>query len=324
MEKLKLIKKPITTQFATFKELFEASLSSSNPLLNEMLSYVKSKRGKQMRPALTLLVAKATGEVNDAVYRSAISLELLHTASLIHDDVVDDSNQRRGQASVKGIYNNSLAVLLGDFILATSLRQAALTGQTRLVDLVATLGQELADGEIAQIATVQDKTFSIEAYYHVIKNKTAALFVAAAKAGAIAAGGNEEEITRAGLLGEKMGIAFQMKDDLLDYLSSEQIGKPAGNDLNEGKLTLPALYVLNHFPTDQMVEIAQRIKIQEATQAEKEQFIDYVKQYGGIEYTEQQIKQESQAAIELLPNTLDKELQLALVTYIEFITERTQ
>lgn len=324
MEKLKLIKEPITTEFETFKELFEAALYSDNRLLNEVLSYIKQKRGKLMRPVLTLLMAKVAGGVNEAVYRSAISLELLHTASLIHDDVVDDSNQRRGQSSVKGVYNNSLAVLVGDFILATSLREAALTGQTRLVDLVAKLGQQLADGEIAQVATVQEEDFSIDAYYNVIRKKTAALFVAAAQAGFIAAGADEAGITNAGLVGEKMGMAFQMKDDLLDYLTSEEIGKPAGNDLREGKLTLPALYVLNHFPNSSMKEIALKIKQQEATDEEMHRFIAYVKSHEGIEFTNKQIEIACQEAVALLPSTLEKGLRTALTTYIEYITERTK
>ncbi|MGL5272017.1 MAG: polyprenyl synthetase family protein [Phocaeicola sp.] len=324
MNKLDLIKEPIAVEFETFKEMFEASLDSSNSLLNEMLSFVMQKRGKQMRPALTLLMAKMVGNVNDAVYRSAISLELLHTASLIHDDVVDDSNQRRGQASVKGIYNNSLAVLLGDFILATSLRQAALTGQTKLVDLIARLGQQLADGEIAQLSTIQQEEFSIDAYFDVIKKKTAALFIAASEAGFVAAGGDDEGAKIAALMGEKMGMAFQMKDDLLDYLPSEEIGKPSGNDIREGKLTLPALYVLNNFPDAEMHSIGLKIKTQLATEAEINAFIDYVKKNGGIEFTEKQINAECESAISLLPHTLDKNLRIALISYINFITERTK
>lgn len=324
MEKLKLIKEPIITEFETFKALFEESLYSDNLLLNEVLSYVKQKRGKLMRPVLTLLMAKVAGEVNNAVYRSAISLELLHTASLIHDDVVDDSNQRRGQSSVKGVYDNSLAVLVGDFILATSLREAALTGDTRLVDLVAKLGQQLADGEIAQVATVQEENFSIDAYYNVIRKKTAALFIAAAQAGFIAAGGDEEGVNRVGIIGEKMGMAFQMKDDLLDYLTTEEIGKPAGNDLREGKLTLPALYVLNHFPNEDIEKIALKIKLQEATEEEMNRFTTHVKSCGGIEFTQKQIAVACQEAIDLLPESLEEGLRIALTTYILYITERNK
>ncbi|MGL4853239.1 MAG: polyprenyl synthetase family protein [Phocaeicola sp.] len=324
MEKLNLIKKPIAAEFETFKSLFEESLSSTNPLLSEVLNYIKQKQGKLMRPVLTLLMAKATGEVSMAVYRAAISLELLHTASLIHDDVVDDSDQRRGQSSVKGIYNNSLAVLVGDFILATSLRQAALTGRTEVVELIARLGQQLADGEIAQIATVYDESFSMDAYFDVIKKKTAALFIAACEAGYLAAGGDLTGLEMAALIGEKMGVAFQIKDDLLDYLSSEEIGKPSGNDLKEGKLTLPALYVLNQYPNLSMQEVALKIKKQEASEEEMSTFILYVKENGGIEYAEEQIKCYCDSAIALLSSDMDEALRAAFIGYIHFITERTK
>ncbi|MGL5958591.1 MAG: polyprenyl synthetase family protein [Phocaeicola sp.] len=324
MDKLNLIIKPIATEFETFKELFEASFCSTNPLLNEMLTYIKKKRGKMMRPALTLLFAKVVGDVNDSVYRAAISLELLHTASLIHDDVVDDSDQRRGQSSVKGAYTNTLAVLVGDYLLATSLCQAALTGKTHVVELVARLGQQLADGEIDQIATVQNENFSIEAYFEVIKKKTAALFVTAAETGAVAAGGHKAICEVAIKMGEKMGIAFQIKDDLLDYFPSEVTGKSSGNDLREGKLTLPALYVLNHFPDSSMQQIALRIKSQEATEVEMESFMEYVKTNGGIDYAEEQIDAYCEAAIALLPKEMEEGIRTALVTYITYITERTK
>ena len=213
MDKLELIRKPIANELDRFKELFDASLTSSNPLLNEVLSYIKKRNGKMMRPILVMLMAKLFGNVTDSTLHAALSLELLHTASLVHDDVVDESDERRGQSSVNAVYNNKVSVLVGDYMLATSLKHAAHTGILKLVDLVSRLGQELSEGEIIQLANVSNQNFSEEVYFDVIRKKTAALFTASAESGAVSVYAGEAEEKNAALFGEMIGIAFQIKDD---------------------------------------------------------------------------------------------------------------
>ena len=329
MDKLQQIRLPIVKEFEEFKSLFDASLQSSNPLLSEVLTYIKQRNGKMMRPILTLLMAKLFGEINYSALHAALSLELLHTASLVHDDVVDESDKRRGQSSVNAIYNNKVSVLVGDYMLATSLKHSAMTGSIRIVDLVARLGQNLAEGEIIQLTNINASEFSEEVYYDVIRKKTAALFTASAEAGAVAVnsaafsvGVGEGEAELARLLGEYIGICFQIKDDIFDYYSSGEIGKPTGNDMSEGKLTLPALHVLNTLGDEKMCQLALRIKSLDATDAEISLFIDYVKKNGGIEYARQVMVDYRNKALDLLPSTADTTIKDALTAYIDYVIER--
>ena len=322
MDKLQQIRLPIVKEFEEFKSLFDASLQSSNPLLSEVLTYIKQRNGKMMRPILTLLMAKLFGEINYSALHAALSLELLHTASLVHDDVVDESDKRRGQSSVNAIYNNKVSVLVGDYMLATSLKHSAMTGSIRIVDLVARLGQNLAEGEIIQLTNINASEFSEEVYYDVIRKKTAALFTASAEAGAVAVNCSDEMVQNARLFGEMIGIAFQIKDDIFDYYSSGEIGKPTGNDMSEGKLTLPALHVLNTLGDEKMCQLAFRIKSLDATDAEISLFIDYVKKNGGIEYARQVMVDYRNKALDLLPSTADTTIKDALTAYIDYVIER--
>ena len=322
MDKLQQIRLPIVKEFEEFKSLFDASLQSSNPLLSEVLTYIKQRNGKMMRPILTLLMAKLFGEINYSALHAALSLELLHTASLVHDDVVDESDKRRGQSSVNAIYNNKVSVLVGDYMLATSLKHSAMTGSIRIVDLVARLGQNLAEGEIIQLTNINASEFSEEVYYDVIRKKTAALFTASAEAGAVAVNSSDEMVQNARLFGEMIGIAFQIKDDIFDYYSSGEIGKPTGSDMSEGKLTLPALHVLNTLGDEKMCQLAFRIKSLDATDAEISLFIDYVKKNGGIEYARQVMVDYRNKALDLLPSTADTTIKDALTAYIDYVIER--
>lgn len=322
MDKLQQIKLPIAKEFEEFKSLFDSSLRSSHPLLSEVLAYIKQRSGKMMRPLLALLMAKLSGPVNESTLHAALSLELLHTASLVHDDVVDESDKRRGQSSVNAIYNNKVSVLVGDYMLATSLKHSALTGSLRVVDLVAGLGQNLSEGEIIQLANINASDFSEEVYYDVIRKKTAALFTASAAAGAISVHASDEMVENARLFGEMIGIAFQIKDDIFDYYSSDEIGKPTGNDMHEGKLTLPALYVLNTFEDEEMHRLALRIKSLDATDAEIAHFIEYIKEKGGIEYARRAMTDYRDKALALLPATADRTIREALAAYIDFVIER--
>lgn len=322
MDRLEQIKQPVSAEFEVFKQKFDASLHSSNPLLGEVISFIKRRKGKMMRPILTMLIAKLCGEIEESTYHVAISLELLHTASLVHDDVVDESDKRRGQSSVNAVYDNKVSVLVGDYLLATSLSNAAMTGDVHLVELVSKLGQELSEGEIIQLSNTNASDFSEDVYFNVIKKKTAALFSTAAEAGAKSVKSPDEKAKNAALFGELLGIAFQIKDDIFDYYASDELGKPTGNDMREGKLTLPALYVLNTLKNDSMIQLAFKIRSLEATSEEIAHFIDYVKQNGGIEYATQVMVDYRNRALGMLPETTSQELKDALTAYIDYVIER--
>lgn len=324
MSRLEQIKQPIQAEFEVFKQKFDASLQSSNPLLGEVINFIKQRRGKMMRPMLTLLMAKLCGKIEESTYYAAISLELLHTASLVHDDVVDESDKRRGQASVNALYDNKVSVLVGDFLLATSLTNAALTENISLVKLVSCLGQKLSEGEIIQLSNTNASDFSEDVYFDVIKKKTAALFSTAAEAGVRSVESCDEIAEKAYQFGELIGIAFQIKDDIFDYNPSDSLGKPSGNDMKEGKLTLPALYVLNAFNDESMKKLALKIRSLEATNEEITLFIDYVKQNGGIEYATQVMIDYRNKALALLPKTASPDLKEALTSYIDYVIERSK
>ena len=324
MSRLEQIKQPIQAEFEVFKQKFDASLQSSNPLLGEVINFIKQRRGKMMRPMLTLLMAKLCGKIEESTYYAAISLELLHTASLLHDDVVDESDKRRGQASVNALYDNKVSVLVGDFLLATSLTNAALTDNISLVKLVSCLGQKLSEGEIIQLSNTNASDFSEDVYFDVIKKKTAALFSTAAEAGVRSVESCDETAEKAYRFGELLGIAFQIKDDIFDYNPSDSLGKPSGNDMKEGKLTLPALYVLNAFNDESMKKLALKIRSLEATNEEISLFIDYVKRNGGIEYATQVMIDYRNKALDLLPQTASPDLKEALTSYIDYVIERSK
>ena len=322
MERLEQIKQPISAEFEVFKQKFDASLQSSNPLLDEVIKFIKQRNGKMMRPVLALLMAKLCGEIKDSTYYAAISLELLHTASLVHDDVVDESDKRRGQSSVNAVYDNKVSVLVGDYLLATSLTNAALTADVQLVELVSRLGQALSEGEIIQLSNTNASDFSEDVYFDVIRKKTAALFSTASEAGARSVKCTDEMAQKAALFGELIGIAFQIKDDIFDYYTSDVLGKPTGNDMKEGKLTLPSLYVLNALQDESMIALALKIRALEAMDEEIAQFIEYVKSNGGIEYATKVMKGYRDKAIEVLPSTASQDLKDALISFIDYVIER--
>lgn len=322
MDSISLIRTPIEAELRDFKELFDSSLSSSNALLDSVVSHIRQRNGKMMRPILVLLVARLYGAVRPSTLHAAVSLELLHTASLVHDDVVDESTERRGQLSVNAIFNNKVAVLTGDYLLATSLVHAEQTHSHPIIQLVSSLGQDLADGELLQLSNVSNHSFSESVYFDVIRKKTAALFAACTKAAAFSVGVGEEEAEFARLLGEYIGICFQIKDDIFDYFDSKEIGKPTGNDMLEGKLTLPALYVLNSTKDSIMLEIAIRVKEGTATPDEIARLIEFIKENGGIEHAVRTMNLYKQKAFDLLASLPDSEVCAALRAYLDYVVDR--
>ena len=322
MDKFELIKKPVAAELNAFRALFDSSLSSETPLLNEALKYIKKRNGKMMRPILVMLMAKLFGKSNESTQHVALALELLHTASLVHDDVVDESDKRRGQRSVNAVYDNKVSILVGDYMLATSLKHAAWSGKVELVELVARLGQELAEGEIIQLSNISNEEFSEAIYFNVIRKKTAALFVASAESGAISVNATSDEVKLSALFGELIGTAFQIKDDIFDYFPNPELGKPTGNDMVEGKLTLPALYVLNKLNDESLNEVALRIRSLDATPDEIARFVERIKEEGGIEYAEKVMYDYRNRALALLPESIKPDLYEALTSYIDFVIER--
>lgn len=322
MDRSSLIIAPIIGEMEDFKQLFGESLSSSNLLLQQVIAHIRQKNGKMMRPMLVLLAAKLLGGVRPATLHAAASLELLHTASLVHDDVVDESTERRGQLSVNAIYNNKVAVLTGDYLLATALVQAGLTRNLGIIDLISALGRELADGELLQLSNVSNELFSEDVYFEVIRKKTAALFAACTKAGALSVGADAEKTEFLRRFGEYIGLCFQIKDDIFDYYESKEIGKPTGNDMLEGKLTLPVLHALNSTHDAEASDLALRVKSGKATPDEIARLIAFAKQQGGIEYAIRTMDGYRAKALDLLSFVPANEVKDALAAYINYVVER--
>lgn len=323
MSPLDNIRRPVAAELAEYSALFDQVLTHEEAFMNQPLSYIRSRKGKMMRPILTLLFAKSCGAVGDPALRSAVTLELLHTASLVHDDVVDESEQRRGQASVNTVYDNKIAVLLGDYLLANSLHQAALTGSNRVVEYISRLGSTLAEGEIFQLAAVDRDEISEDNYYRIIRGKTAALFSTCAALGTISQGALDEYVQNAEKFGEIVGICFQIRDDIFDYYDDPAIGKPRGNDMKEGKLTLPAIHALKATQDAHALALAARVKQGIATPDEIAELIAFSKAHGGIDYAHAQMQRLRAEAIDCLGIIADQDIRAALVEYLDFVIDRT-
>ena len=325
MDNLSIIKRPITGDLNDFSKLFSDALSHSNGLLASVLEHIKKRTGKQMRPILILLIAKNYGKISYVTQHSAVGLELLHTASLVHDDVVDESAERRGQKSVNAQYNNKVAVLVGDYLLSTALLNVSLTHNDLIVQNLAELGRTLAKGEILQLTNIDNRDLSEDVYYQVIEQKTAALFESCCAIGALSANASPEQIELAKKFGHNLGIIFQIKDDIFDYYDSDEIGKPTGNDMAEGKLTLPAIYALNSTANETMLDIARKVKDGNVSQDEIKQLVDFTKEYGGIDYAEKVMSQfHNECNKYIFDNVSDPQIQESLFKYVEFVIQRTK
>jgi len=323
MDYLSLIKQPIVTELNDFINLFNQSLSHSDGLLETALSHIRNRGGKRMRPILMLLMAKNYGGVTEATQYAAVGLELLHTASLVHDDVVDESEERRGQMSVNASYNNKVAVLVGDYILSTSLLHVSLTHNEIIVQRLARLGQTLSNGEILQLTNTSQDGLSEDIYYQVIERKTAALFEACAAIGAISAGQDPDDVDAAVKFGQNIGIIFQIRDDIFDYYDSKEIGKPTGNDMAEGKLTLPVIYAINSTQDEQMIALARKVKARTITTEEIARLVEFTKQNGGIQYAERRMLDFHREAMAFIENEVKSpEIAKAFQAYLDFVIQR--
>lgn len=325
MDYISVIKQPIESELDDFVQLFNESLSHTDGLLQQVLDHIRKRAGKRMRPMLILLMAKNFGRVTDATLHAAVGLELLHTASLVHDDVVDESKQRRGQLSVNAEYDNKVAVLVGDYILSTALLYVSRTHSEIVVRYLSELGRTLSNGEILQLSNIQNEEISEQAYYRVIQQKTAALFEACASIGALSAGASEDDIHQAKVFGSNLGMIFQIRDDIFDYYDNSDIGKPTGNDMTEGKLTLPVIYALNTTRDADMLALARKVKSGDVSREEIERLVEFTKQNGGIEYAEKKMWEIHAESVHFLESEVtDLEVRRSLRGYLDYVIERTK
>lgn len=323
MDYLSVIKHPILSELTDFVELFNRSLSHTDGMLSQALDHIRQRAGKRMRPMLILLMAKSVGRVSDVTLHAAVGLELLHTASLVHDDVVDESGERRGQQSVNQLYDNKVAVLVGDYILSTALLHISYTHNETIVRYLAELGRTLSNGEILQLSNIHARDISEESYYQVIRQKTAALFEACCAIGILSGGAPEEEIENAKMFGRNLGMIFQIRDDIFDYYDQSRIGKPTGNDMAEGKLTLPAIYALNSTHNEEMLAIAYKVKNGSVSKEEIARLVAFTKEHGGIEYAERRMWEMHAEALTFIEREVeDEDLKSSLRAYLDFVIER--
>ncbi len=322
MNSLEALQKPIADVLEQYKQQFEETLQSDNPLLQQAIDHLLQKKGKLVRPTLVFLSAKLSGTVNQRVYDVALALELLHTASLVHDDVVDESERRRGQASVNALMTNQIAVLVGDFLLSRALHHAALTGDSKVVDVIANLGQTLADGELLQLANLDEEKLDEASYYMVVRKKTSSLFAVAAQLGVLASGGSEEEAERMRRFGHLVGTCFQLRDDIFDYDTKTDVGKPAGNDMKEGKLTLPVIHVINKTKDEEMLSKALKVRRGEATQEEIDDLVAFTIDNEGIEYAYWAMNEFRMMADGLIDESRDPAIVESLHSLVSFMAER--
>ena len=322
MDNQLVITAPIQRELNDFIEMFNQALTHPDGLLGQALSHIRNRGGKRMRPILVLLMAKNFGVVNEATLHSAVGLELLHTASLVHDDVVDEAQERRGQQSVNACYDNKVAVLVGDYVLSTALYHVSMTHQEAIFRQIAELGRALANGEILQLTNTDENGLSEEKYFQVIEKKTGALFESCCNIGALSAGQTMNDIQEVRRFGSIIGTIFQIRDDIFDYYDSKEIGKPTGNDMAEGKLTLPVLYALNHTDDAAMQSLAKKVKNGTVTPDEIASLVSFTKARGGIDYAMQKMEELAAEGLEFIRKSVKPELQDAFTAYLEYVIQR--
>lgn len=321
MLSLNEIKKPIAAQLDVFEEKFKASMQSSVPLLDRITHYIVKRKGKQVRPMFVFFAASLCGGISEATHRGAALVELLHTATLVHDDVVDNSYERRGFFSINALWKNKIAVLVGDFLLAKGLLLSINNKDFRLLRIVSEAVQQMSEGELLQVEKVRRLDIDEKVYYEVIRQKTASLIASCCACGAASAGADDDSIGRMRTFGEKIGIAFQIKDDLFDF-GTDDVGKPRGIDIKEKKVTLPLIYALNKAPAAEKRRIISIVK-NESTNPEKiNEVIAFVNSGGGMDYARRQMESYQQQAFTILNTFPEHEARAGLEQLVRFTTER--
>lgn len=318
------IEEPVAVEFERFNKEFAASLRSETNRLQSAIDRILNASGKHVRPLLVLLAAKACGQVTDHTINSAVLLELLHTATLIHDDVIDETKQRRGIPSLNAIFDNRISVLVGDYILSTALIRSIQTGNLQIIGIVSNLGRDLSEGEIKQLETAEESILDEACYMQVIRKKTAMLLSACAEIGAISAGATPALTATCREFGEYLGYCFQIKDDIFDYFKEANIGKPTGNDIREGKITLPLLYALKAGRREEVDGFLKVINEKDFSPENIDALIDFAKANGGIEYAEMRMKEYHAKAIEVLMELPESDARSGLLALADYIMERVK
>ena len=323
MKTVEQIKLPIHQEMEFFETKFKASMISNVSLLNRITHYIVRRKGKQMRPMFVFLVAKmvSNGQFKERTYRGASVIELIHTATLVHDDVVDDSNRRRGFFSLNALWKNKIAVLVGDYLLSKGLLLSIDNDDFDILKLISIAVREMSEGELLQIEKARQLDITEEVYFEIIRKKTATLIAACTAIGATSVDADKNEVEKMREFGELIGIAFQIKDDLFDY-SEAKIGKPTGIDIKEQKMTLPLIYTLNHCSKKERRWLINSVKNHNKDKARVKSVIEFVKQNGGIEYTYTKMKEYQEKALSILNTYPDSPYKESLNTMVNYVIER--
>ncbi len=322
MTKIKSIRLSIKRELQDFETYFKKTLKSDVPLLGTILNYIYRSKGKQLRPMFVFLSARLHGEINESSQLAACSIELLHSAALVHDDVVDESYERRGLFSVNALWRNKLAVLVGDYILAKVMLLQIEHKKCNFMHLISRAGQDMSEGEILQIKKSRKLDIDEETYFEIIRKKTASLIATSMAIGAASVTDDEETLEKMYRIGQNAGIAFQIKDDIFDYQAKGIIGKPTGNDIKEKKITLPLLYVLNNSENSEKRRILTLIRKKNKNQAAVEELIQLVMKKGGIEYATAKMNEFKDKAVNGLMEFPESEARSSLIELMNYITTR--
>ncbi len=318
---LEAIKQPVSKDLSEFEAHFKKAMKSSVPLLDKITYYIVQKKGKQVRPILVFLCAKLFGNITESTHVAASLIELLHTATLVHDDVVDDAYERRGFFSVNALWKNKVAVLVGDYLLSKGLLLALETHHYKHLQTLSTAVKQMSEGELLQIEKARKLDINESIYFDIIRQKTASLISAACSSGAASTTSNDADIKKMWDFGEKIGIAFQIKDDLFDYGDAD-IGKPRGIDIKEKKMTLPLIYSLNNSSKDEKNKIINYIKNDSEDDAKVKEVIDFVKRKGGLEYATQVMQRYRQEALDIIETLPESPSKASLIQLVYFFTDR--
>ncbi len=318
---LTTIKAPVAAEMEAFERKFRASMKTKVLLLDKIMNYIVKRKGKQMRPMFVFLSAGATGQIGEATYRGASLIELLHTATLVHDDVVDDANYRRGFFSVNALWKNKIAVLVGDFLLSRGLILSVENKDFNLLSIVTDAVREMSEGELLQMEKSRQLNITEEVYFQIIRQKTASLISSCCAVGASSSGASEEMVGKMRLFGEKIGMAFQIKDDLFDY-GEDEIGKPVGIDIKEKKMTLPLIYALQKASWLERRRIIGIIRNDSKKPKKVKEVIEFVRQSGGIEYAQAAMNRFHQEALVLVEDVPDSTYKRSLIQLVQYTIER--
>jgi octaprenyl-diphosphate synthase len=311
----------IEEELQIFEAKFKTAVNSNVPMLDRIMRYIVKRKGKQLRPMFVFLSAKLCGPVNESTYRAASLVELLHTATLVHDDVVDDAAERRGFFSVYALWKNKISVLVGDYLLAKGLLLSLDNNDFRILQLLSEAVRQMSEGELLQLEKSRTLNLDEAVYYEIIRSKTASLLASACAAGAFSASGKEEDALRLKNFGEKVGIAFQIKDDLFDY-AADDIGKPTGNDIKEKKLTLPLIYTLNNIDKPTRRKIIYIVKNENNNRSKVDYVIQAVKEIGGIDYTVRRMQEYKTEALNILHTFPESDIRNGFEQLVNYVTDR--